>query len=354
MPDERNLPPLLFKPIYKEKIWGGRDLKARLNKDIPDGSLIGESWELSGLEGNESEIIRGNFSGKKISDIYCSEDNGRFPLLYKFIDAHGDLSIQIHPGFGASKGALDQKTECWYIVDAKPGTKVICGLRRGVSVSDVRNACMGNRLPEVCNYLDIKPGDMVFVPAGTIHGTFANTLIYEIQQSSDAIFRMYDWGRKGEAEKSRPLHVEDGLESINISYHENHIIRPLVINKKNVYHALRVACRHFAVEEYASENTAEWEIAAGKSFRVITILAGSLEIKNKNGCDIFIKGNTLLVPANSGNIKITSDGRAQILVSYIPDLKNDIMLPLVQKGITRDTINLLAGRPDDNDLAGII
>jgi mannose-6-phosphate isomerase len=359
------LSPLVFFPLFKEKVWGGRGLGQRLGKAIPAGVPIGESWEISAVPGDESIARSGPYSGKTLPEICAKEATGllgnisegsvSFPLLYKFIDANDRLSVQVHPdderARSQSPGAFG-KTECWYIVDAKPGTEVLCGFKQGVRLSDVKNAVLDNSLPSLCNYLSIKPGDVVFVPAGTVHATLAGTLLYEVQQTSDTTFRLYDWGRTGADGKPRALHVDAALGALDLTYHTRHIIQPAPLAApRSVYHALRVACKYFALEEFMVPGENELTLFAKRSFRVITVLSGSLTIASR---DIIAKGETVLVPASMGNVRCLGESNTHFLVSYVPDLFTEIISPLRRQHCTDETIELLGGNPLKNDIKPLL
>jgi len=230
------LSPLVFFPLFKEKVWGGRGLGQRLGKAIPAGVPIGESWEISAVPGDESIARSGPYSGKRCRKICAKEATGllgnisegsvSFPsFTNSSMQTTGSpsRSIPTMNGRGPNRRALSGKPKCWYIVDAKPGTEVLCGFKQGVRLSDVKNAVLDNSLPSLCNYLSIKPGDVVFVPAGTVHATLAGTLLYEVQQTSDTTFRLYDWGRTGADGKPRALHVDAALGALDLTYHTRHI-----------------------------------------------------------------------------------------------------------------------------------
>jgi mannose-6-phosphate isomerase len=358
MPDVQNLSPLIFEPIYKEKIWGGQGLRLKLDKNIPQNRPVGESWELSGLSGNESVVMRGPLSGKKLSEVFnagqnINGKNAAFPLLYKFIDANRDLSIQVHPGYNntlKSPVSGDSKTECWYIIDAKPGTRVICGFKKGVKLQDVNDACETGNLPDLCNYIPISSGDVVFVPAGVIHGTFANTLIYEVQQSSDAIFRMFDWNRVDDNGQPRPLHAKEAMNALDMTYHEYHVIEPVKMDDIGAYHAIRVACRYFAVEEYRCAGPTSLELPARKTFQVITVLNGSICFSGESQAASFVKGETVFVPVSTHAYEINTEANTQFLLSYTPELVSDIISPLLRSGASKDAIVQLGGNPSSSDL----
>lgn len=358
------LSPLVFDPIFKEKVWGGHALKQRLDKAAPAGVLIGESWEISAVPGDESIVSMGPMAGKTLPEI-CAKEAAKllgniprpeiFPLLNKFIDANGRLSIQVHPDDAQARSmsaGMFGKTECWYIVDAKPGAELICGFKKGVQFSDVTTALYDNTLPSLCNFTAVKPGDVVFVPAGTVHAPLGNVLIYEVQQSSDTTFRLYDWGRLGKDGNPRALHIDAALSVLDLTYHSRHVIEPLPLpGPLSAYHALRVACRNFALEEYKFPGTCELMLPAKQSFQVITVLSGSLTLAHTAIID---KGESVLVPAAMGAVQCAGRLNTHLLVSYVPDLLAEIISPLKQQHVPDETIEALGGNPFKNDLKPLL
>jgi mannose-6-phosphate isomerase len=363
MPCDHGLPPLIFESIYKEKVWGGRALAQKLDKNIPEGLSIGESWELSAVPGNESKSLSRPFIGTTLPSIFQREKaalagSGHFPffpLLYKFIDSNEELSVQVHPGEGIAKGsgpASFGKTECWFVVDANPGAHLICGFKEGVSFANVKQYVGRDRLPELCNYLPINSGDVVFVPAGTVHALLKGALIYEVQQTSDTTFRLYDWGRTDKNGVSRPLHVKESLQALDMNYHDKHKIPQVVINEdKGVFRSVRVVCRYFALEEYRTEGPRQIDLEPKSSFRVVTVLDGSITIP---GFCMIGKGRTVLLPARCGRLSAATESSSQFLLSYVPDISAEIVRPLFGQGVSKEAIIGLGGNPFHNDVAAAL
>jgi mannose-6-phosphate isomerase len=366
MPDLKGLQPLFFDPIFKEKVWGGQGLKKSLEKNIPADVPIGESWEISGISGDESVCKNGFYAGKSLPEILSLETSrltgesggaGEFPLLYKFIDACDKLSVQVHPNdeqARSKKAGNFGKTECWYIVDASPGARLICGLKKGVGFSDVKDALYGNRLDELCNYISVRPGDVIFVPAGTVHATLENILLYEIQQSSDTTYRLYDWKRLDSSGESRTLHIEDALDVLDLNFHEHHKIAPLAMDTlPGLSYFLRVACRYFAVEEFNFHESAEIPLEQKKSFRVITALSGSISLTNPHGMVEIHRGESVLIPAAMASLHCSGAPGAHFLLSYVPDLAGEIIAPLRKLNYSNERIACIGGNPARNDLLSI-
>src|SRR5579862_48404 len=216
--------PIFFKPIMMERVGGGNNLEALFGKKIPPGKIIGESWELSDRPEAQSVVDGGPFDGwtlRQLIEKYPREilgdlpDTGRFPLLLKYVDAGDKLSVQVHPDDAGAKKYNDLgKSECWVIVRAEPGAKIVRGLKAGTTREAYMQAVSENHVEEVLHSFEPKVGDVVALPAGMVHAIGAGLVVAEIQQNSDLTFRIYDYGRMGLDGKPRKLHVEEALEAI--------------------------------------------------------------------------------------------------------------------------------------------
>lgn len=315
--------PLLLRPTFDPKTWGGRRL-ASLGKALPPGR-IGESLE----SGSEAVVDGGPFAGMTLADIVqahaqsllgkrgltAAGDFADFPLLIKLIDAHEDLSVQVHPDDADAPPGKRGKTEAWYIIDAAPGARIVSGITGALDVGRI-----GQQLIETT----VETGDVYFVPAGTVHAVGAGVLLYEIQQASDVTWRLFDWGRP------RELHVEAATTAARDDRTAVRV-RPLSLDAGR--HML-VACRHFALERWTVAG--EWPLpATPQGFRVMTILDGSVVI---DGTQIG-RGSTVVVPADLPSTSLVGTGVA--LVGYIPDLEVDVRQPLLAAGHAPDDIRAL-------------
>lgn len=361
--------PIFFSPLFKEKIWGGQTLASRLQKKIPANTRIGEAWELSDCSEGPSLVSRPTtLAGQTLGGVFasdktaiggpCCTNSPQFPLLYKFLDATDNLSVQVHPDDDLARirgyGNFG-KTECWYIVDARPGARLVCGFRNGVTVANVAAAVKNNTLDALLNYIDVVPGDLIFVPARTVHAILGGILLYEIQETSDATLRLYDWGRLDDSGKPRTLHVDDALGMIDTSYHTLHKIPPVRLrNLFGAHHLYRVACRYFLVEEFLFPRQLELPITRRSSFQVMTLLDGCLTLTIDGNAAQVMMGETVLIPASGETIVASADTGCRFLLSSIPDLDADVVAPLRSQGIPDDRIELLGGNHDTNDLMSLL
>ncbi len=224
----RPVEPLLFDRISKEKVWGGERLVRMLGAKGAHGLPVGETWELSDVPQNETRVRGGTCAGYTLRKLMATHPyeilgrstptrDGRFPLLVKFIDAKADLSVQVHPPDGPKSPSGVGKTEAWFVLDADPGAEVICGLKSFTSQQQLEAAIVADQLESCLNRVPVKRGDVVFVPAGQVHAILGGVLLVEVQQSSDATYRLFDWNRPAIGGLRRELHTEQALDVVN--YH---------------------------------------------------------------------------------------------------------------------------------------
>lgn len=360
------LTPIIFEPIFKEKIWGGRKLKTSLSKNIPENTTIGESWEISGYSSDLSIAITDEFKGLTIQQILEKNhqkllgDNTKaksFPLLYKFIDANDKLSVQVHPDNAQVKEnnwGISGKTECWYIADTKPDAQIIVGFKEGVTLDDVESGIKTNTLDTILNKIPITSGDMLFIPSRTVHAILDGTLLYEVQETSDITFRLYDWGRVDNSGMPRQLHIMESLKTVDTTFHNQHKISSILVEEINgVEHLFRVACQYFAIEEYNFHNNSTIILPKKKSFSVITVLDGIVSVIVDNNNTILVpEGQTILLPAYcyTKPVIIKGEVNTRFLLSTVPDLKNEVIGVLQEFGMSNEEILSLGGSPAYNDL----
>lgn len=344
--------PLKFRPILQSKLWGGDGLYRVLGKGSADVADVGESWELSDRDDNASVIAAGTFAGVNLRELFSvhardilgsqySPTLSRFPLLYKFIYARENLSVQVHPGKNSPLG--DAKTECWYILEAPAGAELILGIAgdgdRGRTLSALRtNACR-----EVLNRVPVHAGDLFFIPAGTVHAITAGLLLYEVQQNSDTTFRLYDWDRTDAAGKPRALHIAEAEQVIDLRRHAKHRVPPLRVKRATHEEEYRVACEFFAMARWSRLQGAAALENRGR-FRVLTCVAGAFELGWDGGALAVGKGDTVLVPAacERPRLRETQSG-AEMLVSWLPVIGEEIYAPLRAAGYSDEEIRDLGG-----------
>ncbi len=310
--------PLKFKPILKERLWGGTKLKDVLGKPITS-NITGESWELSGVEGDISEVGNGPLEGKTLKQLIMSHGDkllgksvierfGKdFPILIKFIDAKQDLSIQLHPNDQLAKERHNSfgKTEMWYIMDADPGANLIVGFNRDVDKKEYVHSLENDTLLDLLNYEEVMEGDTFFINTGKIHAIGAGVLLAEIQQTSDITYRVFDFNRKDKNGNYRELHTELALDAIDYTKKEDFkVTYPNLENKTNPM----VDCPYFKTNFLTLTQDLHQSVTDRDSFTIFMCVGGEAEIASEAGNAHIRKGETLLVPACSNSIHITTSG----------------------------------------------
>jgi len=332
--------PLRLRAMAKEKVWGGRNLERLLGKDLAPGALIGETWEAWDGCVIENGAHRGATLGQLIeADAMAILGSAvpRLPLLFKFIDAQDDLSVQVHPNDAQAQHIEKYpygKTEAWYILHAEPGATLIHGFKDMVDPTHVRASLKQNRLQELLAYVPVRAGDVIFVPAGTVHAIQRGIVLAEIQENSDITYRLYDWGR---VDETRPLHIDQSLQVSNFAPSLSHTIPSLIIHQSGYDQHFLVACQYFVFERL--DVRAALRISSQHRFQIISIVQGAARI---NDVDASL-GQTLLIPAQLETFEITPIAPCQILRAYIPDLRHDLIEPLKGAGYSPGEIARLGG-----------
>ncbi|MHC4533604.1 MAG: type I phosphomannose isomerase catalytic subunit [Planctomycetota bacterium] len=291
--------PLKFRPIYKQRIWGGQKLREVFNKDLPAGEKIGESWELADLPEDKSIIANGELAGQTLQlaiGKYPKEITGDenfpvgFPLLIKFLDAQDILSVQVHPDPQTCKrmGRGQAKTECWYIISAEPGAVIYKGLKDGVTKEQFTEAIEKGSVADMLVKIPVEVGECHFLPSGTTHAIGQGLLIAEIQMPSDTTYRVFDWNRIDDTGKARELHIEEALESIHFDSSGD--------NLSVTRMGRLVDSEYFKVDKGHQGKNCELLISAGQ-MRTLIIITGSGTITGAGGGIEFAAGDTLLIPA---------------------------------------------------------
>lgn len=304
-----DLYPLKFKPIYLDKIWGGNRLKTLLNKDYGNLANCGESWEISGVEGNISVVDNGFLAGNNLQElieIYMGDIVGdkvfkkfgeEFPLLIKFIDAQDDLSIQVHPNDELSKKRHNAygKTEMWYVVDATEGALINSGFNRQVSKEQYLEYIENGKLTDLLHYDKTEEGDVFFIPAGRVHAIGKGAMVAEIQQTSDVTYRIFDYNRKDDKGNLRELHTDLAVEAIDFSYMDEYKTRYSIIKNKS---SEIVSCNYFTTNILEFDSVIEKDYNQLDSFIIYMSLEGDFEIQYEQATVKVNKGETILIPAS--------------------------------------------------------
>jgi mannose-6-phosphate isomerase len=317
--------PLRFQPLLKRYLWGGRRLES-LGKTLGEGQDYAESWELVDHGPDQSVVLAGPLSGATLAELVARHGPallGRhaplqhFPLLFKFLDAHDRLSIQVHPDDARAARLRPPdlgKTEAWVVLDAQPGSYLYAGLRRGVN-REILCRELGRHLAELCiERIEPRVGDCFFLPAGVVHALGPGLLIAEIQQASDTTYRLYDWSRRGPDGQLRPLHVEAALEAIDYGYgpvtaqHPRPTDRPLAERL--------VSCDKFVLDRWQCDKP----VAVGGDARchILAVLQGRVTVAGDPTGQPLIRGDVMLLPAECGATEVIAQGEAVWLDAYLP------------------------------------
>ena len=308
--------PLKFKPILKERLWGGTKLKEVLGKPI-ESNITGESWEISTVTGDVSVVENGNLANSSLQDLidkYPEKLLGKsvverfgkeFPILIKFIDAKQDLSIQLHPNDELAKERHDSfgKTEMWYIMDADPNADLIVGFNRDVTKEEYSKSLDENRLTELLNYEKVKEGDTFFINTGKIHAIGAGVLLAEIQQTSDVTYRVFDFNRKDKDGNLRELHTELALDAIDYKRKDDFMVS--YGDEKNSVNEM-VNCPYFKTNFLHLSTDLKQDVTDRDSFTIYMCVGGSADITTDEGLASIKKGETILIPAMATTIDIST------------------------------------------------
>jgi mannose-6-phosphate isomerase len=321
--------PLRFEPILRRLIWGGRRLGTVLHKPIGDGSDYAESWEISDYKDQVSVVREGSLAGTTVRDLIGSRKQellgsalgprDEFPLLVKYIDAHQALSVQVHPNDEIGRRLVNDngKTETWVILDAEPGSVIYAGLNKGVGPDELAAAIRSDDVEHLLHRVEPRQGDCILIEAGTVHAIGAGVLLAEIQEMSDATFRVYDWGRLGDDGKPRQLHIPQALESIDFDRGPVDPIVPLAepIAGGGASEQLSRS-KYFALERLKLEQPAA--VGSDDRFTIMMCLSGTSEVEQGGDRVRLDFGQTLLLPAGMGRCRISPRGKATVLTCIVP------------------------------------
>lgn len=308
---------IFTEPVYKDYIWGGYRLKNDLKKQTPFEKTA-ESWEVSCNKNGICKVKNGEFAGSLLSELYANNSikesifgtncnkYDEFPILIKFIDAMNNLSIQVHPDdeYAQKIGLPYGKNEMWYVMDCGEESKLIAGMNKILSKDELAQIIESNQIKDYLNYEPVKPGDSVYIPAGTLHAILNNILICEIQQNSDTTYRVYDWDRVDKDGNSRPLHKKEAIDTINSSY------IPEILHSNN--EQVQVLASNYLFEVSKIVCKENYEISTkSTSFEAYCVVKGSGSVNGKN----ITMGDSFIIPACFGKYKI--EGNVELLKTNI-------------------------------------
>ena len=321
--------PFTFKPILKKVIWGGSDI-CPFKGITPVENGVGESWELSHVEGNYSIVDNGELEGKSLDELirsYGKELLGEkvmerfgttFPLLIKFIDARDNLSIQVHPDDELAKKRHNSfgKTEMWYVIKAEKGAGLYSGFSEQIDAEEYVKRVENNTIMDVLQRYDVNEGDVFFLPAGRVHAIGAGCFIAEIQQTSNITYRIYDYNRKDANGKTRELHTDLAREAINYEVLDDYRTKYEPLKDEPVE---LVACPYFTTSLYDMTEEISCDYSELDSFVIFICMEGSCKMVDNEGNELTVNaGESILLPATTQDITITPESaNVKLLETYV-------------------------------------
>ena len=321
--------PLIFEPILKDYIWGGRNLE-KLGRNLPPGKTA-ESWEIAAHEDGTAVVTNGHFVGKLLTEIHqelgldligtnnaWAQERSKFPLLIKLLDANQPLSVQVHPDdvyAQEHEGNELGKTEMWVVLHAAPGAAIILGVKPGSTPTNFRQAILDGNLEQYLHQIPVKAGNVVCVPAGSLHAILGGLIIAEIQQNSNTTYRVYDWNRVGADGKARPLHIDKALDVINFNQVEPELCQPVLIHEADGIRGYELCRnRYFVTERVEMETGAVFNGRCdGSTLEIWGIIEGEVAIN-----DVALTAvRFTLLPAAMGDFTVQATTTTTLLRSYV-------------------------------------
>ncbi len=325
MAASNRLEPLRFDRIFLEKVWGGRALERAPGIELPKANPIGETWELADRDDQNSRVAEGRFAGRTLGELMRTDARsivgrartaagGRFPLLVKFLDATQPLSVQVHPHRATARAGQTSKTEAWYILAAEPRSSIYLGLRPGVEPERLAASARSSAIVDLLQKFEVRAGQFVFVPGGTIHAIGAGVTLVEVQDNSDCTLRFYDWGRAGLDGKPRTVHVEDALGAIRYGQTTAGPVEPRFARVAGGERAALVDCDEFALDLFdVGGGAIEADTADAALVYVAVAGRGRIVAHDGSGAWSLSPGDTWLVPASFGAHRIEASGSLRLL-----------------------------------------
>lgn len=326
-----SLYPLGFVPIYEYRLWGGRRLSEQLTAPLPGEGPVGEAWLLSDRDGYMSPVLDGWLKGWSIREVLrefpeqvlgaSAGSFPRFPLLLKFIDAHEDLSVQVHPSdrdVTLLPAGEPGKTEAWVVLRSESHSRVYEGLTPGTTVDDLRAAVDAGTVAEHLIRFAPKPGDGFFIPAGTVHSLGGDVVVFEVQQNSDVTFRLYDWDRTDpNTGRPRALQVSEALACVDVAAGRDGPVAPVLGSATSVPRERLFLCDYFTV--WRLRGTSPFTVGSAGSARVVVCIDGGGELEHDGEPYPCRKGDVLLLPAAIGACTFRPDRASVVLEIAIPE-----------------------------------
>jgi mannose-6-phosphate isomerase len=326
-----DLYPLRFEPVFKSMLWGGGRLPGFLGRPHPADGPVGEAWVLSDVDGSPTRVADGPLAGATLRDLLAADPaavlgpakpaNGRFPLLLKFIDARQELSVQVHPNdeqAAAKTPGAAGKTEAWVVLEANPQTsRIYAGFKPGVTAADFRAALAAGTTPDTLHSFTPQPGDCVFLESGTVHAIGADILLFEVQQTSDITYRLYDWDRvDAKTGKPRDLHVDDGLACSDFAKGPCPPVRAEMSRGSGWARGELVGCRYFTLDRHHAARP--FPVGAAGQCRAVVCVDGQ-GVLPWGGREYPIRtGDVVLLPAAVGEVWCRPDGGISVLECGLP------------------------------------
>jgi len=324
----QKLYPLKFKPIFKDKLWGGQKIKTSLNMDFGELPNCGEVWVISGVDGNPSVVENGFFAGNELNELVevfmgdlvgdkiYDQFGNEFPLLIKFIDANDWLSIQVHPddNLAAKRGVGNGKTEMWYVIDAGDEAELISGFSQKTDTESYLEHLEKKTLKEILNFEKVKKGDVFYMPAGRVHAIGPGILLAEIQQTSDTTYRIYDWDRIDAAGMHRELHTEEALEAIDFSIPDEYKTKYKIVKNQTspIIDSPKFTTNIIELDQVLKKDFEELD-----SFVIYISVGGKTFVKWEEDQILLKPGEAIIKPAILNDIELIPEISAKLLEVYI-------------------------------------
>jgi mannose-6-phosphate isomerase len=319
--------PLVFRPVYKEYIWGGDRIPTVFGR-TGTPRVCAESWEISAHPDGASVVASGPFAGQTLGELAATfgaaltgiqaPDPKRFPLLFKLIDARDRLSVQVHPNnANAALTRGEPKTEMWFVLGCTPGASLYAGLAEGVTQDALRAALVAGTAESQLVRLPVEPGEALFIPGGLVHAIGSGCLIYEVQQNSNTTYRLFDWNRVGTDGKPRALHLDESFKSIDWSLRPPAMRRPVRLGAfgRNTWSDV-VACSFFNLRKLDLAET-ETVPTNGASFHALFIEKGKATVAAGGESVALATGDSCLIPAAASGFSLAPDGKASVLITTL-------------------------------------